>query len=756
MLTADIMIPLKFFKGEKINAEIDKKYKPAKSSGFILEYDTLYTKIKETSNFRSFFDSIYFFNKSYLENSFLYIKNDYESRSVRLDSTLVIDDIDNIRRIKIGDLFTKSSFFSPTLRIGGIQIGTDFRLKPDLITYPLPDFAGETSLPSSVDIFLGNSRIFSKDITPGPFEIKNIPITTQEGKLKVVIKDILGREKIIELPFITHPSLLKEGLTEYNISIGAIRKNYQIKDFDYGRLIASTFYRKGITSKYTIEIDTYFEGHNKTSVGLSNYFLNKFVGLISPKFAVSYDGDKSKTGYMYGIGLKKSFKFINFGIDYKSFSNDFSKPRSVFGKIKENLNLYTSLRIPFFGNISGSYVKRKYMDTETRSDESNLNISYNRSIFKKIFLTLSYNLYSTNSSSSRQSFYASVNIPLGNNFNAYYRYQNNNRSDSHSLALTKSTSKNKGISYNLMTNKSDRNELYRGNINYQGEYFSSNSSISYNKNTYKDYLSYRFGVSGSIIFMDRDLFFRRKINQSFAIIKITPPVANTVVLANNREIGKTDKKGTVFIPFLSPYYPNEIKIDPKSIDMKTYIEDTIYSFIPYQKHGYVLKFKSKKINSIRLKLLLPDGSFPPAGTQIRVDNEPKGILGFKGKAYIEHISPGRHTLSIDYLDGECILDIEVDDSIINKIVPFVGTYRCKLKNVDSKYIAKKSVKTHKKQENNKKTTQDKNAQTVPKTKYHKKNQKNLHNNIDIINISYDTFQDLEDLLEFRESLTLDN
>lgn len=744
------MVPLKFFKEKKLNAELEEKYKPVKSSGFILEYDTLYSKIDESSNFRSFFDSIYFFQKSYFENTFLFTKSDYENRFVRLDSTLVIDDIDNIRRIKIGDFYTKSTFFSPTIRVGGVQIGTDFRLKPDLITYPLPDFAGETSLPSSVDIFLGNSRIFSKDLTPGPFEIKNIPITTPEGNLKVVIKDVLGREKVIELPYITHPSLLKEGLSEYNLSIGAVRKSYQLKDFDYGRLIISTFYKRGITSKYTAEFDTYFEGFDRFSVGMSNYFLNRFIGLINPQFAVSYDKERSKAGYMYGINLKKGFKIFNFGIDYKNFSADFAKPQSVYGKIKESLNFFTSLRLPFIGSISGSYVKRKYTGSETRGNESNLNISLSRSIFKKVFLNFSYNVYS--STSSRQSFSVSVNIPLGNRFSTSYRYQNSDGSSSHDLTISKSPTESKGVSYNLTANKSNGSELYRGNLKYDGEYFSSYSTLSYNKNSYNDYLSYRLGMSGSVIFLDKDLFFRRKINQSFAIVKITPPVENAVVLANNRKIGKTDKNGTVFIPFLSPYYPNEIKIDPESVNMKTYIDETIYSFIPYQNHGYVLKFKSKKVNSIRLKFLLPDGSFPPAGSRIMVDGKPKGILGFKGKAYIEDISPGKHTLAIDYLDGECVLDIKLDDSIVNKIVPHVGTYRCRSQNV-TKNIAKKSIKVEKEQ---KTTAEKQSTKLVSKHKIKKEEKEDTNQNIDVINVDYGNFQDLEDFLEFRENITLDN
>lgn len=751
LLSADIMIPIKFFKEKKLNVEFEEKYKPVKSSGFILEYDTLYSKIDESSNFRSFFDSIYFFKKSYFKNTLLFTKNDYESRFVRLDSTLVIDDIDNIRRIKIGDFYTKSTFFSPTIRVGGVQIGTDFRLKPDLITYPLPDFAGETSLPSSVDIFLGNSRIFSKNLTPGPFEIKNIPITTPEGNLRVVIKDVLGREKVIELPYITHPNLLKEGLSEYNLSIGAIRKNYQLKDFNYGRLIVNTFYKRGITSKYTAEFDTYFEGFDKFSVGMSNYFLNRFIGLISPQFALSYDKEKSKTGYMYGINLKKGFKIINFGIDYKNFSEDFAKPQSVYGKIKESLNFFTSLRLPIIGSISGSYVKRKYTKSETRGDESNLNVSINRSLFKKIFLNFSYNIYSS-SSDSRQSFSVSVNIPLGNRFKTSYRYQNSDGSNSHNLTLSKATTESKGVSYNLTANKSNGNELYRGYLTYDGEYFSSSSALSYNKNSYRDYLSYRIGLSGSVIYLDKDLYFRRKINQSFAIVKITPPVENAVILANNRKVGETDKKGTVFIPFLSPYTPNEIRIDPESVDMKTYIDETIYSFIPYENHGYVLKFRSRKVNSIRLKLLLPDGSFPPAGSKIWVDGKPGGILGFKGKAYIENISPGKHTLAIDYLDGECVLDIELDDSIVNKIVPHVGTYKCKLKDIN-RIIAKKTMKV-KKEHKIIKTKNSKNKTSKPISK-HKIKKENTNQNIDVINVDFGNFQDFEDFLEFRENITLE-
>ncbi len=755
LLTADIFIPSEYFGNTKITVK-RKELKPVKSSGLFVDYDLMYSKNPLTATLRSFLDLNYFFGSSIFKNSVVYFNSEEEQYFRRVDTTLSIEDIDDILRFEIGDITANDVFTNSYLRAGGIKISKDFSLRPDIITYPLPDFAGSTALPSTIDIVIKNATVFSKDIKPGAFEIKDIPVISPEGKMRVIIKDILGREQIVEIPYITSTKLLKENLDEYSVSAGFQRKNYLLKDFDYSKFIFTGFYRRGLTNHLTAGVSSYFEGKNKGYLGFGTDFVNK-LGLFSPKFAISYDGELRKSGYMYGLDYSKSLKFLNLSFQYQKGSSHFLQPLSTFGRIKEQFAGRIGLPIPYIGNFNLSYIYRDYYENTTNK---NLNITYSRRIINNISLTATYNKNIADSTYEVYSLYMSM--PLGSSHTGSLKYQSNKKTDLYGFEIQKNQdSGSKGIGYSVKADKYNGTNRYEGRFNWNAEYLSAYTDFSY----YKSDLFYRLGIEGSVIYIDNNFYFRRGVTNSFGIVKIDPPVKDAEVIVNNRPVGKTNKEGMLFITALAPYHENEVKINPESLDIKTFINKNIYSFIPYKNHGYILKFNSKKANAVRLKVILPDGEMIPAGTRFDIDgNKNVGIVGFKGKTYIENITSGKHEILIDYGYGKCKLELDVDEKILEGVIPFIGEYKCQPIKVNDSIIvkkketpilhkktiketAKKSIKKPKEIKKHKKVVSIKKQPELKKTGIVKET-------VPTKTFNLDDFDDLEEFFEFRESLRL--
>lgn len=727
-----------------------KELKPVKSSGFFIDYDFMYSRNSFADTIRSFFDINYFFGSSIFKNSVIYFNSKEEQYFRRVDTTLSIEDIDNVLRFEIGDITASDVFTNSYLRAGGIKISKDFSLRPDIITYPLPDFAGSTALPSTVDIMIKNATVFSKDIKPGAFEIKDIPVISPEGKIRVIIKDILGREQIVEIPYITSTKLLKENLDEFSVSAGFQRENYLTKDFDYSRFLFTGFYRRGLTSHLTAGISSYLEGNNKGYIGFGIDQVNKF-GLFSPKFAISYDGELGKSGHMYGLDYSKSLKFLNLSFQYQKGSSYFPQPLSTFGRIKEQFAGRIGLPVPYIGNFNLSYIHRKYYE---ETDNKNMNITYSKRILNSVTLTAAYNKNSSSSTYEVYSLYMSV--PLGSSHTGYLKYQSNRDTDLYGLEIQKKQdSFSKGINYSLKANKFNGTNRYEGRFNWNAEYLSAYSDFSY----YENDLFYRLGVEGSVIYIDNEFYFRRGVLNSFGIVKIEPPVKDAEVVVNNRPVGKTNKDGTLFITALAPYRENEVRINPESLDIKTYIKKNIYSFIPYKQHGYVLKFKSKKTNAVRLKLVLPDGETIPAGTRFDVeDSKNVGIVGFKGKTYIENISAGKHQILIDYGYGKCKLELEIDEKTLEGVVPYIGEYKCQPITVQDSIIVKKE-KPPVKESLHKTVRKTKKVKKQPEVVSLKKEspvkeKRLIKETLPTKTFNLDDRDDLEEFFEFRENLKL--
>jgi outer membrane usher protein len=128
--------------------------------------------------------------------------------AIRLDSTYVYSDPDSMRRYRLGDFITGSLSWTRPVRFGGAQINSDFSMRPDLITFPLPVVSGSVAVPSTVDVLVNGSQILSRQLQPGPFQVPQLPVITGAGTVSMTVTNALGRQTTTELPFYASPSLL--------------------------------------------------------------------------------------------------------------------------------------------------------------------------------------------------------------------------------------------------------------------------------------------------------------------------------------------------------------------------------------------------------------------------------------------------------------------------------------------------------------------------------------------------------------------
>ncbi|WP_416374981.1 fimbria/pilus outer membrane usher protein, partial [Sphingomonas sp. Leaf226] len=155
--------------------------------------------------------------------------------------------------VTAGDLITRSLPWSTSVRLGGLQLTRDFNTRPDLLTMPLPSFAGKAAVPSAVDLFVDGYRQQGADVAPGRFVLQDVPVINGAGEAVIVTTDAVGRQIATTVPFYVSSTLLRAGLTDFAAEAGAIRQGYGIRNFDYGTLAANGSIRRGMTSFLTLE-----------------------------------------------------------------------------------------------------------------------------------------------------------------------------------------------------------------------------------------------------------------------------------------------------------------------------------------------------------------------------------------------------------------------------------------------------------------------------------------------------------------------
>ncbi len=156
--------------------------------------------------------------------------------------------------LRLGDNVSGALAWTRALRFGGLRWTRDFRLRPDLITLPSPQFAGSAAVPSTVDVFVNQALRYSQAVDAGPFVIRRIPVQAGINDTVVVLRDASGRLQQFSLPFVAAPAMLAPGLSEASVELGWPRIGIGSDADRYaGPALALGSLRHGWTERLTVE-----------------------------------------------------------------------------------------------------------------------------------------------------------------------------------------------------------------------------------------------------------------------------------------------------------------------------------------------------------------------------------------------------------------------------------------------------------------------------------------------------------------------
>ncbi|MEX3175471.1 fimbrial biogenesis outer membrane usher protein, partial [Serratia quinivorans] len=108
------------------------------------------------------------------------------NRYIRYDSQWRYNEVERLLSYTAGDLAAGALTWSSSVRIGGVQLARNFASRPDLISYPLPQFSGQAALPSSVDLYINSYKTSSTSVSPGPFTLNTVHYSSGAGQAAVV------------------------------------------------------------------------------------------------------------------------------------------------------------------------------------------------------------------------------------------------------------------------------------------------------------------------------------------------------------------------------------------------------------------------------------------------------------------------------------------------------------------------------------------------------------------------------------------
>lgn len=192
--------------------------------GLALNYDLFASNedgIQETSaysEFRTFGVGPGFFSTSF--NTQESSSNEAQTGTHRLMSSWNYENVDKLLTLRIGDGFTSSQSWTNCVRFGGVSLAHNYSTQPTFNTSSQDILTDSVTLPSTVDLYVRGIRTSSQKVQPGQFTLNTAPIFTGSEGAQVVITDVNGKQRVVDLNLYGTNQLLSDGLTTWGMSLG--------------------------------------------------------------------------------------------------------------------------------------------------------------------------------------------------------------------------------------------------------------------------------------------------------------------------------------------------------------------------------------------------------------------------------------------------------------------------------------------------------------------------------------------------------
>lgn len=600
---------------------------------------------------------------------------DFNNGFTRLDSSWRYTDPNKALVYQAGDSVAGSLTWSSSWRFGGIQFKRNFSVRPDLITSPVPSLSGTASLPSTLDLYLNNIKVFSGKIPAGPFDLSGLPFLNGGGDASIVTRDVLGREIRTKHAYYYGPNMVGKGIFDFSTELGFPRLGYGDSSFEYDRNIAgSASVRYGLTDWLTTE------GHFEATKGLINGgagFTTSLApfGSLSASFAASRfidtqqieTGSKASVnyqvgynGYMFYIGTNRSFGDNNdIGLAIAR-RQDGKAPISVRARSIDSVGVTVPLTFdPSSLGINFSRVRGAGKD----DDASLLNVSWSRTFFQKVSVFATG--YTDVDKPKNYGVFAGFSIPIGSNMALSVSAENKGVATS----LTKSARLGEDpIAWSLHDRETFKG---KGSRSVAVEYRASVGKFAGSIDHSSEMGRITATVDGALVIAGESIFFVNQASDAFAVVKGGGP--NTQVSLNGRHITNTNSSGRAFIPDLQSYQNNTVSIDPTNLPIDLQPDSTQAIVVPADRSGVVVDFGTKKLSAATVVLTGADGKPLPMGAEVLRDGaDQPAMMGYDGRVWLTDLtSENNLTVTLPEGLGTCHARFYYKP-VVNAIPEFAG------------------------------------------------------------------------------------
>ena len=579
--------------------------------------------------------------------------------TTRLDSTWVMDQPSALTSVQFGDTTGATGQWGRAVRFGGVRWSTDFSTRPGFVSFPLPALKGEASVPSVVDLYVNNQHRLQGNLPPGAFDLPDVPVVTGQGQIRMVVRDLLGREQVVVQPYYVTPQLLRPGLRDFSLEAGAIRDNYGIDSFRYGRVLLVGTDRVGVTETFTRELRAELLERQQTA-GVGGVWL--LGGAATAQLAaaasrreeggwgqlVSAAVEHQSAGWSGSIsGRLASSQFAQVG---QTFDARVAPPRLAMGA-------HAATSIGSGGVAVNAIVQSDWQDGRYRA----LSFNYGQRLGPLGY----FSVYASVTSGTTRGYAvgAFLTQTFGRDLSvteSAFRSRDRaadgttptQRSTQETIQLQAPPPSGPGFGYRVLGERAGQTRVAAEGF-AQGDGFAASAGLA----RIRTDTSARIGAAGAIALLGDGVYFARRIDGSFAVVEVGD-YADVRVTRDNQVVTRTDERGRAFVAGLRGYESNRIGVEPGDLPLDVVIDADAVLVAPPARGGVAVRMPVTRGRSAVLRVVDSAGRPVPPGSRARADNGSRDFpVGFDGKLFLSGMGE-RGEYWITSPEGRCFISIE--------------------------------------------------------------------------------------------------
>jgi outer membrane usher protein len=569
--------------------------------------------------------------------------DDARARVRRLETVLSYSDPDGMRVYRAGDVVSGGLDWSRPVRMGGVQIASDFSMRPDLVTFPVPRAAGTAAVPTTVSVLIDGVERLSQKVGQGPFEIPRLPVMGGANQVSVVTQDALGRQVVQQLPFYASPWMLAPGLKAYSAELGWVRRDFGLASDHYAGLAASATLRQGIDDWITGEV------HAEAADGLVNAGLGATVrvgtlGTVS--LAGSASQAEGRMGTLYSVALDRTSRNLSFGASIQHADSAYRDIAAINGDPQPRTvaRARFGVRTEALGSFGAGYAEIDWAD---RTDTKLVTLSWQRALGERfrLFATGYRDLRGPGGTGAM----LSLSLALGGGTTASASASAARGQRSATLQASDPVTGTGSWGWRAAVSAEEDRLGGFGELRYR----SAAGEFGIGVDRGRSRTVARATAEGALVVAHGGVFAANRIVDSYAVIDADGQ-AGVNVYVENRRVGQTNGAGLLLAPELRAFEANRVSIDLDALPLDATVIDAARVVVPYRAAGAVVRFPIARTRAVRLSLVDAAGTPLPAGSLAQPEGGTDAVpIGYGGELYLP-MPDTRTTLTVDLpAGGQC-------------------------------------------------------------------------------------------------------